>query len=228
VTDDVQVRNVEFYVDGVKVATDGNFPFEHHFVTPLRSAQSSSFRLRARASDTGGNATWSDEFVIDLVPDATPPRIRKVQPLAAAIVGSVDTGLAYFTEPINQSTLNNTSFKLFTAGADGAFGTADDVVVTGGTLSYRETINAAVLTFASNLAPGNYQAVVGPPIADLAGNAIAAPYHWSFRVFDKKDSDQDGVPDEIEILLGLNPFNSDSRGDGIRDGDRDFDNDGLS
>jgi hypothetical protein len=27
VSDDVQVRNVEFYVDGVKVATDGNFPF---------------------------------------------------------------------------------------------------------------------------------------------------------------------------------------------------------
>ena len=39
VGDDVQVRNVEFYVDGVKVATDGNFPFEHRFVTPVRSAK---------------------------------------------------------------------------------------------------------------------------------------------------------------------------------------------
>src|SRR5262249_53825889 len=29
VGDDVQVRNVEFYVDGVKAATDGNFPFEY-------------------------------------------------------------------------------------------------------------------------------------------------------------------------------------------------------
>ena len=31
VTDDVQVRNVEFYVDGVRVITDGNFPFEHNY-----------------------------------------------------------------------------------------------------------------------------------------------------------------------------------------------------
>ena len=26
-TDDVQVRNVEFYIDDVEVATDGNYPF---------------------------------------------------------------------------------------------------------------------------------------------------------------------------------------------------------
>src|SRR6185436_473586 len=38
VTDDVQVRNVEFYVDGIKVATDGNFPFEYRFFTPAISA----------------------------------------------------------------------------------------------------------------------------------------------------------------------------------------------
>ena len=35
VDDDVQVRNVEFFVNGSRVASDGNFPFEHRFVTPL-------------------------------------------------------------------------------------------------------------------------------------------------------------------------------------------------
>ena len=29
--DDVQVRNVEFYIDGERVATDGNFPFDTVF-----------------------------------------------------------------------------------------------------------------------------------------------------------------------------------------------------
>jgi hypothetical protein len=58
VSDDVQVRNVEFYVDTVKVATDGNFPFEHRFTTPLRSQQP-SFTLRAKATDTGGNVAWT-------------------------------------------------------------------------------------------------------------------------------------------------------------------------
>ncbi|MCH8991064.1 MAG: hypothetical protein IIA44_04850, partial [Acidobacteria bacterium] len=69
VTDNVQVRNVEFFVDGVKVATDGNFAFEHRFVTALLSQQP-TFTLRAQATDTGGNATSTDEIVITLTTDA--------------------------------------------------------------------------------------------------------------------------------------------------------------
>ena len=52
VADDVQVRNVEFYLDGVRIATDGNFPFELRFVTPRRGTRN-SFKLSLRASDTG-------------------------------------------------------------------------------------------------------------------------------------------------------------------------------
>ena len=43
VGDDVQVRNVAFYVDGVKSFTDAAFPFEFRFVTPRAAA---SDRLR--------------------------------------------------------------------------------------------------------------------------------------------------------------------------------------
>src|SRR5262249_44723601 len=32
--DDVQVRNVEFYIDGVKAFSDGDFPFEYRFEAP--------------------------------------------------------------------------------------------------------------------------------------------------------------------------------------------------
>src|SRR5262249_40430863 len=32
--DDVQVRHIEFYVDGTEVFADGSFPFEHRFVPP--------------------------------------------------------------------------------------------------------------------------------------------------------------------------------------------------
>src|SRR5439155_21424392 len=80
VTDDFQVRNVEFYIDGVKVATDGNFPFEYRFVTPRITVQQNSFRLKARASDTGGNFKFTDEIVVALVPDTTPPRLRGTSP----------------------------------------------------------------------------------------------------------------------------------------------------
>ena len=68
VFDDVQLRNVEFYVDGLKTVTDGNFPFEYRFLAPLRTSSKTSFALRARVSDTGGNATWTGEYVIGLSP----------------------------------------------------------------------------------------------------------------------------------------------------------------
>src|SRR5204862_6475610 len=78
VADDVQVRNVEFYVDGQKVATDGNFPFEHRFITPLIGLNRTNFIIRARTTDTGGNATWSEQINATLVPDATPPAVLHV------------------------------------------------------------------------------------------------------------------------------------------------------
>jgi len=42
------------------------------------------------------------------------------------------------------------------------------------------------------------------------------------------DTDGDGIPDVLEPLMGLNPTNKFSLGDGIADGDQDFDMDGLS
>jgi hypothetical protein len=98
VADDVQVRNVEFYLDGILVATDGNFPFEYRFTAPLRRDQP-SFTLSARASDTGGNATWTDDIEFILTEDATPPEVVRVLPRRNAIGGgaSFDAVVAYFS-----------------------------------------------------------------------------------------------------------------------------------
>jgi hypothetical protein len=102
------------------------------------------------------------------------------------------------------------------------------VLRTDGVISYRDTLNALIIEFPTNLAAGLYQATVRAPLADLAGNQLATVHLWTFRVISGVDSDHDGVPDAVELLLGLNPFSSDSLGDGTRDGDRDFDRDGLS
>lgn len=56
---------------------------------------------------------------------------------------------------------------------------------------------------------------------------------------DAADSDGDGIPDEVERILGTNPFNADTDGDGLTDGQEinqyftdplvaDTDNDGIS
>jgi hypothetical protein len=42
------------------------------------------------------------------------------------------------------------------------------------------------------------------------------------------DTDGDGLPDAMELLLGLNPNSADSDGNGVRDGDEDVDRDGLT
>ena len=230
VADDVQVARVEFHVDGRRIVTDGNYPFEARFVTPTidpGSPSGSSFRLQARAFDTGGNFAWSTEHVVQLVEDATPPRIIRRFPAAGAIVGSASTVIAYLSEPVDTATLGAASVRVVSAGADDLMGTADDEVLTGYDLQFRSDLNAIFLQFAAGFAAGLYEVGVSPPLADLAGNPLPAPVAWRFWVLGAVDSDGDGVPDNIEAVLGLNPSNPDTDGDGILDGDEDFDGDGL-
>jgi hypothetical protein len=226
VSDDVQVRNVEFSIDGQVAVTDGSFPFEHRFITPPISQ--TSFRLRLRASDTGGNATTTPEYVITLVPDATPPVVLSRSPADGAALTAVDTVAAYFDEPLDEASVL-AGFTLAEAGGDGSFGTGDDVPVAAAT-EYRADVSGAFLEPTSSLATGLYRATIGATVSDLAGNSLAADEVADFIVygFGSQDSDGDGVPDVLEALLGLDPGLTDSDGDGTPDGAEDFDGDGLT
>ncbi len=82
VTDDVQVRNVKFFIDGELVRTDGNFPFVMRFVTPL-IADAGTFTLKAIATDTGGNTAETPETTVTLAPDSRPPRVSRALPAAS-------------------------------------------------------------------------------------------------------------------------------------------------
>jgi hypothetical protein len=226
--DDEQVRNVEFYVDGVRVATDGNFPFEIYVNTPLRSASKTTVTLRGRAFDTGGNSTWSEPLVLNLVEDATPPRLMSTQPVANTISGQSDRVLAFFNEPLRPDTVNANSVKLIGTGPDGIFETADDVSPIPVSLGYQDATRAIAMIFNSNLARGLWQIRITTEIADRTGNNMTTPVKATFMLLDQPDADRDGVPDALEASLQLDPNNPDSKQDGRRDGERDFDNDGLS
>jgi hypothetical protein len=60
------------------------------------------------------------------------------------------------------------------------------------------------------------------------GSRIEAVTAGEFFAIGSADTDKDGVPDDLELLLGLNPRFPDSDFDGIADGDEDNDGDGLS
>jgi len=82
--DDVQVRNVEFYVDGVKTATDGNFPFEFGWRPPANTA-GRQFVFTAIASDTGGNTTNLNIIQLTATPDTQPPAVAVASPTTNSI-----------------------------------------------------------------------------------------------------------------------------------------------
>jgi len=224
VSDDVQVRDVEFYVDGAKVADDISFPFEFKFVSPLRSDSKTNFTVRAKATDTGGNSTWTVEIAVALVRDTTPPRVIQTIPGAGDILGGTEVLTAYFNKPV--ANFNEADFIVKSAGPDRVLGTPDDVLITGGAVTYRADVQGLFLNFSNILPGGLYQAELLPPLSDLAGDLIQ-PYSWTFGVNGGVDSDQDGIPDAIEILMGLDPNNPDSDGSGVLDGDKDPDGDGL-
>jgi hypothetical protein len=62
---------------------------------------------------------------------------------------------------------------------------------------------------------------------DADASALANAILGRVPLPDPPDSDGDGLPDPFEILLGLDPHNPDTNGNGILDGDEDSDGDGL-
>ncbi|MGV3771781.1 MAG: Ig-like domain-containing protein [Verrucomicrobiales bacterium] len=182
VTDDVQVRNVEFFLDGIRTFSDGAYPFEYRFVAPTLSASKSSFRVRARAIDTGGNSSWSDELTFNLSPDATPPTITRVTPIGGG--SSLRTVTAFFTEAIDPATLNSSTFRLSMPGPDGQFGSEDDVPYVDGITSFVQETRAASLSFPLELPHGVYRATISSVVADLAGNTMRNDFSWQFRIAD--------------------------------------------
>ena len=219
VEDDVQVREVEFYLNGQRVLVDGGFPFEVAVQLPAYDANRTNVTLRARAIDTGGNATWSEELRFGLVRDATPPRVIRRQPPANSVRGNVESVSVTFNEPLDLESLRN-RFTVLAVGATVAQPVS-------GALSLRGDGTSAFLTFGEPLPPGRYQVRLAAGVTDVSGNATLKDLRWDFSSLDGVDQDQDGLLDQFETLNGFDPARPDQNNNGVPDGDDDTDGDGV-
>lgn len=224
VTDDIQVKNVRFFVDGNQVLLDGNFPFVLRTIVPSL-AEATEIDVEAVAEDTGGNTGTTGVLTLTITPDAVAPDVIAFSPVNNSLHVSLDSLRVVFSESILESTLTS-GITVTEEGPDDIHGTADDVQI-GGNVSYREDSFSAFFTPAEPLDGGGYRIHVATTVTDIAGNALTAAAESDFRIASDTDTDGDGLPDDWEILLGYNPTVTDSDGNGTDDGDEDFDNDGI-
>src|SRR2546426_506432 len=127
------------------------------------------------ARDLAGNALATDfgwSFTTGATPDTTRPTVSSTVPAnGAGAVAINQTINATFSKAMNPLTINTASLRV-----TGPGGTA----VTG-TVGYDVTSKIATLTPASTLAPNAvYTATITTGARDLAGNALAANFVWSF------------------------------------------------
>jgi len=168
--DDTQIRHVDLVANGEVIATDSSFPFD--FVPAIPSPLSNEWVLRARATDTGGNSSLSEEFRVSVVPDTFAPTVRTVTPATGAIRypnqqtenAGVQIVSLEFSEKLNESSFDVNHFQLTPVG--GGSSIAPDSVTP-------RLANRAVDLAFSQLAEGTYDFNLDAlSLSDRAGNSL--------------------------------------------------------
>jgi hypothetical protein len=143
-----------------------------------------------QAKGLAANYVWT--FTTAAGPDITPPTVISTIPLNAATnVPTNQTVTATFSKPLNPATLNAASYTL--QGPGGA--------AVAGAVTYAAIGDTATFTPTAALAPNTlFTATVTTMITDLAGNALAANYVWTFTTGAAPDT----TPPEITTTSPVN------------------------
>lgn len=136
--------------------------------------------ITTAAQDIAGNSisadyTWS--FTTAAVVDVTPPTVLSTVPASGAVSASTNTKVTItFSEPVNPSTINSSSFTLKQGSVD-----------IPGTLVYSG--NVATFTPSASLAGAKvYTVTLTTGVKDLSGNALSAAYTWNFTTSSTADA----------------------------------------
>jgi hypothetical protein len=162
-------------------------------VTPLSNLEDNTTytaTITTGVKDLAGNAMASNyiwSFTTGQAPDTTPPTVISVSPANGATDVSISTTVtATFSEAMDPSTINTTTFTLSNGGP------------VSGTVTYTNT--TATFTPSSPLAANTvYTATITTGVKDLAGNTMAANYIWDFAT---------GTPDTtLPTVISVTPVN---------------------
>lgn len=173
VSDDVGVREVAFFVDGVEVSRTDHRPFELAVrVPPLVPGGPDAFEARARVVDVGGNVRETAPVRFRVVADAFPPAVLSVEPVAlsAIVPGVLGEVTVHFDEPVvNPATAE---LLVLVRKADGT--------IVPGTVAWSEDRRRVVFTTGGPILEGEYQATLAAGLEDASGNQRARPFTWEF------------------------------------------------
>ena len=179
--DDVQVRSVDLFVDGEVARGDVSFPFGFDVPAPAAGEGGPrSVTVRARATDTGGNAAFSEDLVIEVLPDTfAPALVSDNLPDGGDKPEGFATVRLRFDEPVEVA---EGAATLVEAGGDGEFGTDDDRLVRPETSRLRE--GGRLLRLGLDPLPvGEYRLTLDAGgVSDRAGNALAEDLTRRFGV----------------------------------------------
>jgi hypothetical protein len=174
-SDNVGVAGVQFTIDGVNSGLeDTAAPYTLAWNTT--SVANGSHQIAAVARDAAGNRTTAAALTVTVSNDTTPPTVSGVSPAPGAVnVASPLTVSATFSEPLNGSSVNTSTFELRNgAGASVA-----------ATVSYDATTRTATLATSALAAGDAGTAVVrggSSGVRDMAGNPMAGDFTWSFTM----------------------------------------------
>lgn len=178
--DDSAVAYVDFLMNGAVVGRDDAYPFECVYQVPPATPTNPTLRVRARAVDVSGNSRDSEELVLPIVADATPPKILDIDP---APNGTIPPGaIRQINVAMAESLaipLSSTSLAVRSSGPDGQLGTADDGVVPGAA-TWDDSNRVLRFEAVNALGAGRYRVTLAAGLSDLAGNPRRIPATWDF------------------------------------------------